>query len=111
MKVTIRTHNVLLTDEEDAEVRRRLVRSLERISPWIVAADLTIADINGPKGGVDKQCRLHIRGRSIPRTVVEHAGTHTLATVANVVQRAEQTVLRRLARLREFTIGPRRAHE
>ena len=110
MKVTIRTHNILLTSEEDAEVRRRLARTLERISPWIVAADLTIADVNGPKGGVDKQCRLRISGRSIPRTVIEQAGAHTLATVANVAHRAEQAVLRRLARLREFTLGQRRAY-
>jgi hypothetical protein len=63
---------------------------------------VTVTDINGPKGGADKQCRLRVRGDSIPTLVVEHVGIDTVATVALAAERAEQVVLRTLARRRGF---------
>jgi len=102
MKLTIRTRHVVLTSEMSAEIRQRLERSFDRVQPWIHGIDVMIADINGPKGGADKQCRLRIRGRSLPSIVIEHVGVDTLATVAVVAERAEQAVLRRMARRRAF---------
>jgi hypothetical protein len=102
MKLTVRTRHLDLTPEATVEIRQRLYTAFGRISPWIRAVDVTIADINGPKGGADKQCRLRIRGRSIPSIVVEHTGTDTLATLATTAERAEQAVLRKVARRRAF---------
>lgn len=106
MKLTIRTRHLELTPETSEEIRQRLYTAFARISPWIRAADVTIADINGPKGGADKQCRMRIRGRSIPGIVVEHVGVETLATIATAAERAEQAVLRKLARRRMFAPLP-----
>ncbi|MGE0401646.1 MAG: HPF/RaiA family ribosome-associated protein [Kofleriaceae bacterium] len=102
MKLTIRTRHLEITPETSEEIRQRLYNAFARISPWIRAVDVTIVDINGPKGGADKQCRLRVRGRSIPSIVIEHVGVDTLATIATVAERAEQTVLRRVARRRVF---------
>lgn len=102
MKLTVRTRHLELSPETSAEIRQRLYTAFARISPWIRAVDVTVADINGPKGGADKQCRLRIRGRSIPTIVVEHLGTDTLATISTTASRAEQAVLRKVARQRVF---------
>jgi putative sigma-54 modulation protein len=102
MKLTIRTRRVQLTTEMSAELERCIERTFDRIRPWIHRIDITIADINGPKGGPDKQVRLRLRGRSLPSIVVEHVGVDTLATVALVAERAEQAMLRKTARRRVF---------
>lgn len=102
MKLTIRTRHVVLTPELSSELRQRLERSFERIRPWIHAVDVAITDINGPKGGADKQCRLRIHGRSIPSIVIEHVGVDTLATVGLAADRAEQAVVRKMTRRRAF---------
>lgn len=103
MKLTIRTRNLLLTPEATVEIRTRLEHAFERIRPWLSSVDLTIADINGPKGGPDKQCRLRVHARKLPSVVVEHVGLDVLATVGRAAERAQQAVLRKLARRRGFT--------
>jgi hypothetical protein len=103
MKLDLRTRSLVLTPEARDEVRRRISVALARVSSWIRVIDVTITDINGPRGGVDKQCRLRIRGRSIPSVVIEHVGADALATVAAAAGRAEQVIVRKLARRRAFT--------
>ena len=102
MKLTIRTRHLVVTPDTAAEIRHRLDRVFHRILPSLRAVDVTIADINGPRGGVDKQCRVRIRGRSIPTVVIEHVGTDTVATVTVAAERATQAVLRKMARRRAF---------
>lgn len=102
MKLTIRTRHLLLTPDTHGEIRRRIYVAFGRISPWIRAVDITLADINGPRGGADKQCRICIRGRGVTGVVVEHVGVDTLATVSAAAERAAQAVLRKLARRRSF---------
>jgi putative sigma-54 modulation protein len=102
MKLTIRTRHLELTPATHDEVRRRTFVAFGRISPWIRSVDITLADINGPKGGADKQCRLRIRGRGMTGVVVEHVGVDTLATVMSAAERAAQAVLRKVARRRSF---------
>ena len=102
MKLDLRTRHLVLTPEARDQVRHRMSIALARVSSWIRVVDVTITDINGPKGGADKQCRLRIRGPSIPSVVVEHVGTETLATIASAAVRAEQVIIRKLARRRAF---------
>lgn len=102
MKLDIRTRHLLLSAETLAELRRRVNLVFARISPRIRTVDVTVADINGPKGGADKQCRLVVRGRSTRSIAIEQVGTDTLATVAMAASRAEQALLRELSRRRGF---------
>lgn len=102
MKLTIRTRHLLLSPETHEDIRRRIDLAFDRIRPWIRDIDIMLADINGPKGGADKQCRLRVRGRGMTSIVVEQLGVDPLATVSSAAERAEQVVLRKLARRRSF---------
>jgi hypothetical protein len=102
MKLNIRTRHLSLSPEVLAELRRRVTVAFARISPWLRTVDITVEDINGPKGGADKQVLLRLRGRGIPRIVIEHVGVSTLATVAAAVERAEQVLVRKMTRRRGF---------
>jgi hypothetical protein len=106
MKLTIRTRHLLLTPETHDEIRQRIYLAFGRISPWIRTVDVTLADINGPRGGADKQCRLRIRGRGMTGIVIEHVGFDALATVSAAAERAEQAVHRKVARRRSFVPAP-----
>jgi ribosome-associated translation inhibitor RaiA len=102
MKLSIRTRHLTLTPETHEEIRSRIYHAFGRISPWVRAVDVTLADTNGPKGGADKQCRLRVRGRGISGVVIEHVGVETVATVSLAAERAEQVILRNVARRRSF---------
>lgn len=102
MKIDIRTRHLELSAEASEEVRHRIRSALDRLSLAIDTVDVTLTDINGPRGGADKQCRLRVRGPSIPRIVIEHVGHDTIATVTAAAERTQQAVVRRMARRRTF---------
>lgn len=102
MKLTILARHLDLGPELRDQLHRRLDFALGRLATAIRAVDVTIADINGPKGGADKQCRIRVRGPSLRMIVIEHVGTEVLSTVSLAAERAGRAVARSLARRRTF---------
>jgi len=102
MKLTVRARHVVLSEEISTELRHRLQQVFSRLLPAIQTVDVTITDINGPKGGADKQCRVRVRGPSLPAVVVKQTGVDVIATVAAAARRAEQVVIGKMARRRAF---------
>ena len=104
MKLTIRARHLDLAPELRDQIHRRLHFALGRLASEIQAVDVTIADVNGPRGGADKQCRVRIRGGSLGSLVIEHVGSEILPAMSVAADRAERSVVRALARRRRF--GP-----
>ncbi|MCX5743322.1 MAG: HPF/RaiA family ribosome-associated protein [Proteobacteria bacterium] len=102
MKLTIRTRHLDLGPELRDLLHRRLDFALGRLTTALHTVEVTIVDINGPKGGADKQCRIHVRGPALRTIVIEHVGTDVLATVSLAAERAAHAVTRSLARRRTF---------
>lgn len=102
MKLALRIRHVDLSPQTREKIIERVSLALARISPWLRRVDISVSDINGPKGGADKQCRLRIRGRGIPSVVIEHVGMDTLSTIGVAAERAEQVIVRKMARRRTF---------
>jgi hypothetical protein len=64
----------------ETHVRDRMTVLLARFREAPPAAWVTFADVNGPKGGVDIECGLHVRLRFRPPVHVAHMGlTHRRA--------------------------------
>ena len=102
MKLTIRARHLDLAPELRDLIHRRLDFALGRLAGEIEAVDVTVADLNGPKGGPDKQCRVRIRCRALGTVVVEHVGSEILPVASLAADRAERAVGRALARSRRF---------
>lgn len=96
MELAVRTRNLPLTPPMEALVRRRLGFALGRHTSEIRRVDVELADINGPRGGVDKRCRVDV--------TLSHGGTiraeSTDLLVRNAIDGAARRVSRRVARLR-----------
>lgn len=88
-------------DSRHAEqIQRRLHFALGRLAPAIHSVDLVVVDINGPRGGNDKHCRLRVRGSALREIVIEHVGADVMSTVSLAAERAKRAVVRSLARRR-----------
>lgn len=107
MKIVIRTHQVDLTPELRDHVRRRLEFALGRLGPAVRAVRVTLADVNGPRGGVDKQCRLRIAGDHLPALVIETTAADLPTAIDLAAERAGRTVVRARERRRGFAALPR----
>ncbi|MFN0248463.1 MAG: HPF/RaiA family ribosome-associated protein [Kofleriaceae bacterium] len=100
MKLTIRARHLDLSPEALDLIETRVAGAFDRIGTWIRAIDVTLTDVNGPKGGLDKHCRLRIKTDSSRSIVVEHVGVDTLQTAVDAAVRAQRTLLRDVSRRR-----------
>lgn len=83
-----------LRDYSDRRIRSVLTRfehHIQRISMWL-------SDINGPKGGRDKHCRLQIVLAGDSDVVVEDTQADLHVAISRAVERAGRSVARKLDR-------------
>jgi putative sigma-54 modulation protein len=103
MKVLMRGVHLSLSDGLKAYVQEHLVDHIERLCDDDEASeiDIALADINGPKGGVDKECRVTVR---LPGLSAIHV-TETSETLHQAVDacrdRLENALKRTLERRRD----------
>jgi hypothetical protein len=80
---------------------RRLRFALDRFEPRIADVHLRLEDVNGPRGGVDKQCRLDVLGLPSWRIQVQGEGTTFPEAIDAAAARAGRSVARLLSRMAE----------
>lgn len=82
------------------EVEGKIEASFARVSHLITKIKAFLADVNGPKNGVDKSIRLLIDVEREPVIVIEEKGENWSILLDSVVDRAFQTLTRQLKRSR-----------
>jgi len=94
MRTIIQTHGFELTSEIDAHVRKQFARNLARWEQHIIAVDVFLGDINGPKGGADKKALLCIQLTSRLAVRLEALHTDLYAAIALASRKAKRAVKR-----------------
>ena len=85
-----------LRDHALKQVRTHLGRFGREITSVVVR----IADINGPKGGLDKRCQITVRGPRVGLATVDDLCSDAYAAADSAVERVGQTLRRSLAQRR-----------
>ena len=101
MKFVIKTKNFSLTDALRDHAERRLRFALTFCDDHINQIVVRLSDINGPRGGADKRCHLHVILTGLPDVVVEDTEADLYIAINRATDRAGRTVGRRLARQRD----------
>lgn len=97
MQIQIQATGIGLNDPLISHVQRRLRYALSRSDDRVSRVTVRLSDINGPKGGVDKACRIEVRLAGRPSVVIEDIQSDIYTAVDRAAGRAGRTVLRRLA--------------
>jgi ribosomal subunit interface protein len=102
MRIYIQTQGFELTSAIERHVREQLHRSLASSEQHVIAVDVFLADINGPKGGVDKKALVCIQLAS--RLTVRFEALHEdlYAAISLAARRTKHTVKRTLRRHRRM---------
>jgi len=100
MRTIIRA-NGLASDAVGDHARRRLGFALGRFADRITTVWLRLSDLNGPRGGVDKQCRIEVRGVNQWEVVVEDRDCDVYVAIDRAADRVGRAVGRTVERLRE----------
>ena len=81
---------------------RRVEFQLSRFGTDVACVEDRLSDDNGAKGGVDKRCRLTLKGDRFSPLSIEEVSDNIFASVDLSVQRSARTIARILDRSRDF---------
>jgi len=99
MRIEVRGKGIEITVGLRQYVERRARFSLGRRSDQIERVQVWLEDVNGPKGGDDKRCRVKLSGPGISGKLAESSSNEVGAAVFDALERAARVADRALARL------------
>lgn len=94
MKVEIRCTGFKTTEALREHVSKRLRTALSRRADSIRDVVVRMSDENGPKGGVDKRCRIEAILASRPTQVVEAVAVDLYSAIDSAAKRLARAVER-----------------
>lgn len=95
MRLLIQTQGLLLSREDRDQIRARIQQAFARFGNQATGATLHLQDINGPRGGQDKDCQLIIELED-STAVISDRGADLKAVINRAIHRAVQTIRRQL---------------
>jgi len=100
MNIQITGRNVRLDANLKQFVERRLEFSIGRFAKRITDVHVRLADVNGPRGGLDQHCRITIHLHPRGEILIEDRAADMEAAVTQAASRAGQVIRRELERRR-----------
>lgn len=98
MNLMIHWNGLPSNDGVEAHLERRLAFALGRFGDEIGEVRAQLADLNGPRGGIDKQVKLLVRGRRLATRLVVAADSNLFAAIDRACDRIQLAVARALDR-------------
>ncbi len=86
----------------------RMTRALARFSDRISSVNVAIVDENGPRGGIDKQCRVSVVMPRLGKVSASAKHENPWAAVAEATSRVRRMVLTKLKRPKALQVRRRR---
>ncbi len=102
MNIQVRSREIQVWRSVRSHVERRLEFSLGRRSSHIREVIVHIEDVNGPRGGKDKCCRIEVRLRPTGSVFAEETSADFHAAIDGAADRSGQAVSRALERARRI---------
>lgn len=100
MQLDIRGKGLPLTPSLRTHVERRLRFALGRFVGSLTRVSVSVGDINGPRGGVDKRCRVQMHLGRKTRLLVDELDADLYVAIDRAAERAGRAFERAVARQR-----------
>jgi hypothetical protein len=96
----VRVFGADLGERQRVEVARKLGMKLGKFGSSIERVSVRLTDVNGPRGGVDKRCRVKVVLSGLPSVVVERHHATAKAAIAAALRATDEAVRRVVGRRR-----------
>lgn len=110
MYINIQCRGFPLTEALKDYVKSRVRLALERYRHNIASVSVMLADVNGPKGGEDMQCRISIKSSRLPAIVVQETAVDMYDAINMCSHRAKRSASRQLEKFKQQRKGARLRH-
>ena len=101
MRTNIKALGFPLTEALLQHTERQLHFALSRSTTRIKSVIVRLGDLNGPRGGEDKFCRIQVHTEHGQSVIVEGTGADIYVVVNRVAERTGRNVIKRLSRQHE----------
>ncbi|MGB7328958.1 MAG: hypothetical protein WBD31_29025 [Rubripirellula sp.] len=102
MTINIIDRGNLLDSDGRKATERRLLFALSRFDSRIRQVDLVVKDENGPRGGIDKSCRISVLIDHAADVVVSDKDSDLCRCISRAAERAGRAVSRTVAKSNDF---------
>jgi ribosomal subunit interface protein len=100
MKLELRTSNVQTSVPLEAHVAHKLELALRRFTHRVERVLVRLVDVNGPRGGTDKRCRMSATLSGAPSIIVEATHSNVYVAVTHAAARLHAQIARMIAKHR-----------
>jgi putative sigma-54 modulation protein len=103
--IQVRVMGVQGADREERElsqIERSYRFALDRFAHAIREVEVWCSDVNGPRGGVDKQCRVQLKLHSRGVLTAKSSGRSFVHAAKDACDKARTLLSRRLSRSRRY---------
>lgn len=101
MNLDVQARSFNLTRSLKHYLNKRIRSSILPRAEHIRRINVRLSDINGPHGGVDKRCHLHVILPHIPDVVIEETQDNLYSAIDMAIARARGVLDRKLSRQRD----------
>jgi len=102
MRVTIQTNGFEMTGALRSYTEHRLASALGWAREHMYKLGVSLSDINGPRGGVDKRCKIQVQLGSGREVIIENVEADLYVAIDRAVDRADRAVVKQVERSRHF---------
>ena len=102
MRVTIQTSGFEITNALRSYIEQRLATALGWARHHMHKLAVSLSDINGPRGGVDKRCKIQVKLASGREIIIEDVEADMYVAIDRAAERADRAVVRQVERARQF---------
>jgi ribosomal subunit interface protein len=101
MNVDVQTRSFSLTSALRRYVKKRLSNLINTRDDHVRRINVRLSDINGPHGGIDKRCHVHLIVPHLADIVIEETQDNMYSAIDRAVDRAKEVLQRRISRQRD----------
>ena len=100
MKTVIKSHDFTITQAMERFIQRKTRTMMSASQEQTERLVVRLRDINGPKGGQDKECSVEVTLPNFAPIVVKKRSSNAYASISQALKRASRITLRRIAKRR-----------
>jgi len=103
MRMTIQANGLAITGALRAYIEHRLVTALGWARDHMHKLIVSVSDVNGPRGGVDKRCKIQVQLGGKRDVIIEDTEADLYAAIDRAADRADRALVRQVGRRRDFS--------
>lgn len=103
MRVAIQSNGFVMTIALRMYTEQRLAAALGWARHHMRKLAVSLSDINGPRGGVDKRCKIQVQLSGGREVIIEEREADLYAAIDRAVDRADRAVVKQVERTRQFS--------